>query len=135
MQTGNRQPQTRISGQTIIDELIRNMEFGRLEMGYGILLPCIFSIYLHPDDYARLAGVQEIIREDARRALSARMAEWNAKPRFRRGGNIDVLVVGESIKLPRKCVLADRLKRRRGCIHEQLQGRQTLLAIDDAARL
>ena len=62
------------------------MEFGRLEMGYGILLPCIFSIYLHPDDYARLAGVQEIIREDARRALSARMAEWNAKPRFRRGG-------------------------------------------------
>jgi len=57
------------------------------------------------------------------------------EPRFRRGGNIDVLVVGESIKLPRKCVLADRLKRRRGCIHEQLQGRQTLLAIDDAARL
>jgi len=86
VQTGNKQPQTRISGQTIIDELIRNMEFGRLEMGYGILLPCIFSVYLHPDDYARLAGVQEIIQEDARRALSARMAEWNAKPRFRRGG-------------------------------------------------
>ena len=48
---------TRISGQTIIDELIRNMELGRLEMGYSILLPCIFSVYLHPDDYARLAPV------------------------------------------------------------------------------
>jgi hypothetical protein len=86
VQPANKQPQTRISGQTIIDELIRTMEFGRLEMGFGILLPCIFSVYLHPDDYARLAGVQEIIQEDARRALSARMASWNSKPRFRRGG-------------------------------------------------
>ena len=44
-----------ISGQTIIDELIRNMELGRLEMAYSVLLPCIFSVYLHPDDY-RTAG-------------------------------------------------------------------------------
>jgi hypothetical protein len=80
-------PQTRISGQTIIEELVRNMESGRLEMGYSILLPCIFSVYLHPDDYARLAGVQEIVKEDARRALSARMAEWNGeKALFRRSG-------------------------------------------------
>jgi len=79
----------RVSGQTIIDELIRNMELGRLEMGYSILLPCIFSIYVHPDDYARLASVQDLIKEDARRALSARMSEWNGKTGkgslFRRG--------------------------------------------------
>ena len=55
-----RTPQTRISGQTIINELIRNMELGRLEMGYSILLPCVFSVYLHPDDYARLAGVDSL---------------------------------------------------------------------------
>jgi hypothetical protein len=79
---------TRISGQTIIDELIRNMELGRLEMGYSILLPCLFSVYLHPDDYQRLAGVQDLIKEDARRALTARMAEWNKKGAlFRRGAN------------------------------------------------
>ena len=36
---------------------------------------------------------------------------------------------------PAECVLAERLERRRGCVHEQLQGRQALLAIDDAARL
>ena len=78
-QSGTRQPQTRISGQTIIDELIRNMELGRLEMGYSILLPCIFSIYVHPDDYNRLLGVQDLIKEDARRALTAKMAEWNGK--------------------------------------------------------
>ncbi|MDR3699203.1 MAG: FHA domain-containing protein [Candidatus Sulfopaludibacter sp.] len=79
-------PQTRISGQTIIDELVRNMELGRLELAYTVLLPCIFSVYLHPDDHARLLGVQDIIREDARRALAARMAEWNRNSLFRRGG-------------------------------------------------
>jgi hypothetical protein len=77
--------QARISGQMIINELIRNMELGRLELGYSILVPCVFSIYLHPDDFARVAGVQEIFKEDARRALSARLAAWNAKPSlFRR---------------------------------------------------
>jgi hypothetical protein len=82
-----KQPPTRISGQTIIAELIRNMELGRLELAYSVLLPCIFSIYLHPDDYQRLAGVEDLIKEDARRALSARLAEWNGKNAlFRRGG-------------------------------------------------
>lgn len=86
MQKGKETPQTRISGQTIIEELVRNMESGRLEMGFSILLPCIFSVYLHPDDYARLSGVQEIVKEDARHALSARMAGWNGeKALFRRG--------------------------------------------------
>jgi hypothetical protein len=86
-QKASNAPQAGISGQTIVNELIRNMETGRLEMGYSILLPCIFSIYLHPDDYRRLAGVQDLIREDARRALTARMAEWNGKGSiFRRGG-------------------------------------------------
>ena len=80
------QPQARISGTTIIQELIRNMELGRLEMGFSVLVPCVFSVYLHPEDFARIAGVQELVREDARRALAARMAEWNAKPSvFRRG--------------------------------------------------
>jgi hypothetical protein len=63
------------------------MELGRLELGYSILLPCLFSVYLHPDDYQRLIGVQDLIKEDARRALTARMAEWNKKGAiFRRGG-------------------------------------------------
>ena len=85
-QGGTKQPQTRISGQTIIDELVRNMELGRLELGYSILLPCLFSVYLHPEDYNRLAGVQDLIKEDARRALTARLAEWNKKcSLFRRG--------------------------------------------------
>jgi len=96
-QSGTKQPPARISGQTIIDELIRNMELGRLEMGYSILLPCLFSVYLHPDDYHRLAGVEDLIKEDARRALSSRMAEWNKKGAlFRRGARRKQVRIAQS---------------------------------------
>lgn len=97
-QSGTKPPQTRISGQTIIDELIRNMELGRLEMAYSVLLPCIFSVYLHPDDHARLAGVQDHIREDARRALNARLADWNSKSStlFKRGGTRKVYKIAQN---------------------------------------
>ena len=86
MPQGGNQP-SRISGQTIVSELLRNMELSQLELAYSVLLPCVFNVYLHPDDHARLESVATLIREDACRALSARMAEWNAKsPRIGRGG-------------------------------------------------
>jgi hypothetical protein len=74
------QAPARISGRIILEQIVRNVELGQFEMGYSILLPCIFSIYLHPQDYARLASVQDLIKEDARRALKARLAEWNRAP-------------------------------------------------------
>jgi hypothetical protein len=67
-----------LSGQTISSELMRNMEQGRLELAYTVLLPCTFSIYLNPEDHARLSGVFDLIADDARRALRARVAELNA---------------------------------------------------------
>ncbi|HXM43321.1 MAG TPA: hypothetical protein VN924_18940 [Bryobacteraceae bacterium] len=42
-------------------------------------MPCIFSIYLHPDDHKRLAGIQDLTKEDASRALAPRLADWNGK--------------------------------------------------------
>jgi hypothetical protein len=70
----------RLSGQVIIDELLRNMELGAFEMAYSTLLPCVFGVYLHPEDHARLAGVFRFIAEDAKRALGAKVARLNAKP-------------------------------------------------------
>lgn len=70
------------NGQVIIDELLRNMELGRFEMAYSTLLPCVFTIYLHPDDYARLAGVFSLVAEDAKRALAERVATLNKRPKF-----------------------------------------------------
>jgi len=70
----------RITGRVVIDQLVRNMELGQFEMAYSTLLPCIFSLYLHPDDYARLTGVFDLIKDDAKRALAARLEQLNAKP-------------------------------------------------------
>ncbi len=70
----------RLSGQTIIEQLIRNMEIGRFEMAYSVLLPCIFDVYLNPEDHSRLAGVFDLIAEDAKRALAARVAKLNSNP-------------------------------------------------------
>jgi hypothetical protein len=72
--------QGKISGRIIIEQLIRNMELGQFEMGYSTLVPCIFSLYLHPDDYTRLTGVFDLIRDDAKKALASRLTELNAKP-------------------------------------------------------
>jgi hypothetical protein len=72
--------QGKLSGRIIIEQLIRNMEMGQFEMGYSVLLPCIFSLYLHPEDYTRLTGVFDLIREDAKRSLASRLDQWNAKP-------------------------------------------------------
>src|ERR1700676_3889590 len=95
-QAGIKQPQGRISGQIIINELIRNMELGCLEMGYSILLPCFFSVYRHPDDYARVIPVHDLIIEDAKRALTARMAEWNKSPLLKRGGTRKTYRIAQS---------------------------------------
>ena len=70
----------RITGKLIIEQLLRNLELGQFEMGFSVLVPCIFSLYLHPDDYTRLTGVFDLIREDARRALTQRLEQFNAKP-------------------------------------------------------
>ncbi len=67
----------KLNGTVIIGELIRNMELGRFEMAYTVLLPCVFTIYLNPDDHAILRGVFDLIAEDARRAMRARVAELN----------------------------------------------------------
>ncbi len=76
----NKPAPARLDGNVIISELVRNMELGRFEMAYTVLLPCVFTVYLNPDDHAALSGVFDLAIEDARRALRARVAELNSQP-------------------------------------------------------
>jgi len=76
-----RRGETKLSGNIIIGELLRNMELGRFEMTYSVLLPCIFTIHLNPDDHATLNGVFNLVIDDARRALRDRVAEMNTAPK------------------------------------------------------
>jgi hypothetical protein len=78
-QTGQDSGVRKLSGQTVVGELLRNMELGRFELAYSVLLPCVFSVYLHPEDHARLSGVFTLITEDARKALRARVSELNSR--------------------------------------------------------
>jgi hypothetical protein len=76
-----RRGETRLSGNIIIGELLRNMELGKFEMTYSVLLPCIFTIYLNPSDHATLSSVFNLVVDDARRALRDRVAQMNAAPK------------------------------------------------------
>lgn len=67
----------KLNGHIVVSELMRNMELGQFEMAFTVLLPCVFTIYLHPEDYSRLSGVFDLVVEDARRALRSRVAELN----------------------------------------------------------
>ena len=65
---------------SLVDELLRNMELGRFEMSYAVLLPCVFTVFLNPADYTKLQGVFPLIADDARKALRTRVAELNRSP-------------------------------------------------------
>ncbi len=69
-----------LNGNVIGNELLRNMELGRFEMSYAVLLPCVFTVFLNPADYTKLQGVFPLIADDARKALRTRVAELNRSP-------------------------------------------------------
>ncbi len=75
---GGKLGEARLNGNIIIGELMRNMELGRFEMTYTVLLPCVFTVYLNPQDHATLRGVFDLVIEDARKALRARVVELNS---------------------------------------------------------
>src|SRR5579875_3339692 len=71
---------TRLSGQVVISEMLRNMELGRVELAYSVFLPGSFTVYLNPEDLSCLSGVLDLVAEDAKLALRARVVQWNARP-------------------------------------------------------
>ncbi len=77
-----RRGETKLSGHIIIGELIRNMELGRFDMNYSVLLPCVFTVYLNPQDHATLSSIFNLVLDDARRALRDRVAEMNTPPKI-----------------------------------------------------
>ena len=59
-----------VTGQDIISEIVRNMLEGREPLQYTTLVPSLYHIYLHPDDYQRLEGIIPRIIDEAKRALT-----------------------------------------------------------------
>ena len=65
----------RATGKDIILAIIDNMRESAEPLLYNTLVPSHYGIYLHREDYDRLAGIFARIRDEARRALSEQLAE------------------------------------------------------------
>lgn len=70
----------RVTGDEIIQEILRNMEAGLFRIRYTTLVPAVFRVYLHPEDYEPIRGAVPLLTEEIRRVLNERLAEWNKPP-------------------------------------------------------
>jgi hypothetical protein len=68
-----------VTGQAIIDEIINNMHQGLEPLHNTTLVPSIFNIHLHPEDYERLQGILPVITREADSALGEELARLNKK--------------------------------------------------------
>jgi hypothetical protein len=82
---------SKITGDDIISELIRNADAGWFKLRYTILVPCIFNVYLHPRDYELIQPIALLIQEEAVHALKDHLSDLNkprtARPFVRRFGS------------------------------------------------
>jgi hypothetical protein len=73
----------RLQGDDLIGEVLRNMEEGLFRIGGKSLVPSVYRIYLHPDDYEPFRYVLPFIAGEVRAALDRHLANWNrGKRRF-----------------------------------------------------
>jgi hypothetical protein len=70
----------RVTGDDILSEVLRNMEAGLFRIRYTTLVPAVFRVYLHAEDYEPIRGALPFLAAEVRRALGERLAEWNAGP-------------------------------------------------------
>lgn len=68
---------TRVSGEAITSEVLRNLEDGIFKIRYTALVPSVFRIYLHQEEYEPLRGAIPFVIDEIKLALDERLAEWN----------------------------------------------------------
>jgi len=75
-------PASALTGDDIISELIRNVDVGLFKVGHTVLLPCRFNVYLHEQDFDLIHPVAQVVRREAKQALSEHLDRLNkVRPR------------------------------------------------------
>jgi hypothetical protein len=71
----------RLQGDDLIGEVLRNMQEGLFRIRRKTLVPAIYRIYLHPDDYEPFRDVVPFITAEIRGSLDEKLASLNRSPR------------------------------------------------------
>jgi pSer/pThr/pTyr-binding forkhead associated (FHA) protein len=83
-----------VKGQDIISEIVKNMHEGLEPLHYTTLIPSLYHVYLHTEDYERLKGIFPQIIDEAKRVLAEELERMNKRSRPPR--------IIQSLRIPRK---------------------------------
>ena len=75
------QAPSRLHGDDLIGEVLRNMQEGTFRIRRKTLVPAIYRIYLHPDDFEPFRDVVPFIAGEIRAALDDKLLSLNRTPR------------------------------------------------------
>jgi hypothetical protein len=78
--------QASLTPRVIILEIGRNLEASRIPLLYRVLVPSVFEVFLHPDDYHQQERTFPLIREDAAHHLTKELERLNKPPRLKLPG-------------------------------------------------
>jgi hypothetical protein len=67
----------------LIDAVVDNMRQNLEPLKYSTLAPSRYTVYLHPNEYARLEGIIPILRQQTGQALSEELEKLNGRPSLR----------------------------------------------------
>lgn len=70
-------PNARISGEDILNEILRNMEEGTFRIRGSAIVPAIYRVYLHSDEFEPLRGALPFLTSEIEKALDEQLSEWN----------------------------------------------------------
>ena len=67
----------------VIDAVVDNMRQNLEPLKYSTLAPSRYTVYLHPNEYARLEGIIPILRQQTVQARSEELEKLNGRPSLR----------------------------------------------------
>jgi len=76
----SRQAQARLNGDDLIGEVLRNLDEGAFRIRRKTVVPAVYRIYLHPEDYEPFRDVVPFIANEIRAALDDKLAALNRSP-------------------------------------------------------
>jgi hypothetical protein len=82
--TNSSPEKSRRPARDVINAVLENMRKNLEPLKYSTVVPSRYLVYLHPNEYARLEGIIEIVREQTIRALSEEIGARNRHSVLRR---------------------------------------------------